>query len=50
MLCLLIRKEDEMDRARSMYREEKNTYRVMWDSQKERDHSGELDMGGRIIL
>jgi hypothetical protein len=30
--------------------EKGNAYRVWWKRQKERDHSEDLDPGGRIIL
>jgi hypothetical protein len=28
---------------------ERNAYRVLWESQRERDHWEDVDVGGRII-
>jgi hypothetical protein len=38
--------EDDMSRAR----EKRNSYRTSVESQKERAHKEDIDIGGRIIL
>jgi hypothetical protein len=39
-----------MSRACSTNGEKRNTYRILAESQKERDHYGDQDVGGWIIL
>jgi hypothetical protein len=40
-----------MGRACSTNGGKRNAYRIfLWESQKERDHKEDLDVGGRIIL
>jgi hypothetical protein len=37
-------------RARSTHEAKRNTYTIVWESQKEKDHQEDQDIGGRIIL
>jgi hypothetical protein len=39
-----------MGRECSTHREKRNAHRILWESQKERDHYKELDEGDKIIL
>jgi hypothetical protein len=39
-----------MGRAGSTNREKRNAYRILWKSQRERDHWEDQDVGGWTIL